>query len=185
MFSLFFLLCFDSDLICFSFREQYAARKQKYHEEKIARREAKKAAGGDAGAPKEAKEFTKTPGVLLKLTGLEPRAKFSDIKAQLGKNRKVAFVGNINEAGESVVRFADENGAVQTLEELKNADGDEASFMLGDSKIICLSVTEEDETAFWDAFKNRDQGSNRNKHFGGKRKGNFGRGRGGYKRNRN
>lgn len=59
----------------------------------------KEKAKGDAEA-----SLVETKGAILKVTGLDKETKFTEIKEELSKHSKVAFVSNVSEKGE--VSFA-------------------------------------------------------------------------------
>lgn len=73
------------------YRERYFQRKNEYYES--IRQKKANGKGNDV-------DVVKTKGAILKISGIDKDTKFTDIKEELSKHSKVAFVSNVNEQSE-------------------------------------------------------------------------------------
>lgn len=62
----------------------------------------------------------KTEGAIMKITDLSAETKYIQIKTELTKHSKVAFVTAIGESRQCMVRFDEKNGAIQALKALRD-----------------------------------------------------------------
>ncbi|KAH9393521.1 hypothetical protein TYRP_021656, partial [Tyrophagus putrescentiae] len=139
-------------------KEQYHKRKNEFYES-LKQKKAEKGNNVDV---------VKTKGAILKISGIDQETKFADIKEELSKHTKVAFVSNVNGQSECTVRFAEENGAKEALKKLKELAEDKSEEETGPVSVEFLGkkvdfslASEEEEKKFWQDFQN--------KQFGGKK----------------
>lgn len=76
----------------FAYREQYHKRKNEFYES-LKQKKAEKGNNVDV---------VKTKGAILKISGIDQETKFADIKEELSKHTKVAFVSNVNGQSEVI-----------------------------------------------------------------------------------
>ncbi len=71
------------------FREQYFERKKNFYDSLKKKKE--RNLDGDE---------VRTKGAIMKISGLKKDTKFNDVKEELSKHSKVAFVSNVNDQSE-------------------------------------------------------------------------------------
>ncbi|KAF7489146.1 Lupus La -like protein [Sarcoptes scabiei] len=146
--------CYNDVDLLMENKNEYTTRKQEYHK---SRREKKKQLKA---------QVVKTEGALMKIKNLSTSTKFIDIKNEITKHSKVAFVTAIDESGQCYVRFAEKNGAKTFLNNFKKDSTDEElgadiaiDFDLLGQKVQGFLVSGDEEKEYWSEF-NQNHGKN-------------------------
>ncbi|XP_054168010.1 lupus La protein homolog A-like [Oppia nitens] len=156
---------------------KYLQRKKEFVERKnnkLAKKETKTDETNDDNKPKVVTNRVKYSAAVLKLKGLNENTKFQDIKGLFQKYGKVAYVEDINEDKESLIRFDEENGAKIALEKAKITDSDESSDVtkveICGTAVVAELLTGDDEVNYWTEFeKNRALSNQKKTNFKGKK----------------